>query len=75
MSPESESFTLDEPIVSPTFIHSADLSIRAQYPRRESDTSVKQSESSRYSKDELTFVRSIYVYSASKITVDDLILS
>lgn len=74
MSPETDISAHDDPIVSANFRHSADLSIRAR-PRGGSDASLKQSESSSYSKDELTTVRSIYVYSASKITADDIILS
>ena len=75
MSPETENAAhVHEPIVPPNFRHSIDFSIRGR-PRGSSDGSTKQSESSRYSKDELTFVRSIYVYSASKVTADDITLS
>jgi len=74
MSPETENAAHVEPVVTPNFRHSTDLSIRAR-PREGSDASMKQFDSSRYLKDELTFVRSINVYSASKITVDDIIIS
>jgi hypothetical protein len=74
MSSETENLIYDESIAPLNFRHSVDLSIRPR-PRGGSDASMKQSESSRYSKDDLTFVRSIYVYSASKITADDIILS
>ncbi|KAG0707591.1 hypothetical protein DFH29DRAFT_1076295 [Suillus ampliporus] len=63
-----------EPSVIPNFRLSADASIRSR-PRGGSDASMKQTESSRYSKDDLTFVRSIYVYTASKIAGEDIILS
>lgn len=73
--PEMEKSIHDEPSVTPNHRLSTDvLSIRPR-PRGYSDASVKQPESSRYSKDELTFVRSIYVYTASKNTADDIVLS
>lgn len=73
--PEIEKSIPDEPSVTPNHRLSADmLSIRSR-PRGGSDASMKQPESSRYSKDELTFVRSIYVYTASKTATDDIILS
>lgn len=73
---ETEKSTPDEPSVTPNHRLSADmLSIRSR-PRGGSDASMKQQpESSRYSKDELTFVRSIYVYTANKTATDDIILS
>ncbi|KAG2138692.1 uncharacterized protein EDB93DRAFT_1090519 [Suillus bovinus] len=75
VTPEIEKSIHDEPSVTPNHRLSADiLSIRSR-PRGGSDASMKQPETSRYSKDELTFVRSIYVYTASKTTADDIILS
>lgn len=75
VTPEIEKSTPEEPSVAPNHRLSADiLSIRSR-PRGGSDASMKQTESSRYLKDELTFVRSIYVYTASKIAADDIILS
>jgi SAM-dependent methyltransferase len=73
--PEMEKPTHDEPSVTPNHRLSGDIiSIRSR-PRGGSDASMKQPESSRYSKDELTFVRSIYVYTASKAAAEDIILS
>ncbi|KAG2155684.1 hypothetical protein DEU56DRAFT_319141 [Suillus clintonianus] len=71
---ETENSAHDETSVTPNHRLSADITMRAR-PRGGSDASMKQPESSRYLKDELTFVRSIYVYTASKIAADDIILS
>ncbi|KAG1813185.1 uncharacterized protein BJ212DRAFT_416025 [Suillus subaureus] len=74
-TPETEKSTPDEPSATPNHRLSTDvLSIRSR-PRGGSDASMKQPESSRYLKEELTFVRSIYVYTASKIAADEIILS
>ncbi|KAG2044557.1 hypothetical protein BDR03DRAFT_1087131 [Suillus americanus] len=75
VTPEMEKSTHDEPSVTPNHRLSTDvLSIRSR-PRGGSDASMKQPEPSRYLKEELTFVRSIYVYTASKIAADEIILS
>src|SRR6267154_1048576 len=75
MDPETENSACDEPSVPPNFRLSPDVVIHPR-SRGGSDASMKQPESSRHSKDELTFVRSIYVYTASKIAAeDDIILS
>lgn len=74
VTPETEKSTHDEPSVSPTHRLPTDiLSIRS-CSRKDSDVSTKQTESPHYLKEELTFVRSIYVYTASKIAADDIIL-
>jgi hypothetical protein len=75
VTPESEKSTHVQPSVTPNHRLSTDaLSIRSR-PRGGSDASMKRPESSRYLKEELTFVRSIYVYTASKTAADDIILS
>lgn len=73
--PEMEKSAHDEPSATPDHRLSADILPIRSRPRGGSDASIKQPESLRYSKDELTFVRSIYVYSASKTAADDIILS
>lgn len=74
VTPETEKSSHDEPSVSPSHRFSTDvLSIRS-CPRKDFDVSTKQIESPHYLKEELTFVRSIYVYTASKIAADDIIL-
>ncbi|KAG1836581.1 hypothetical protein DFJ58DRAFT_846891 [Suillus subalutaceus] len=75
VTPEMEKSTHNEPSITPNHRLSTDvLSIRSR-PREGSDASMQQPESSRYLKEELTFVRSIYVYTANKIAADEIILS